>query len=218
MEKEIKEIDEEMKKEINIDGEALKQIFGEGNDDIKNIIEKRASKRKPFSDEKSPESQESLDEAKLLKKIEAALFLSASYLDIDDLVRVTGVNPLMTKELVEELVEKYNHAESAILIHKREVEGKPVFKMDVKEEFHNLVNKMVTGQTEFSKSEQETLAIIAYKQPIKQSSIVRIRSNKAYEHIHHFVAMGLVKAKRMGRTYELTLSEDFYNYFNVDKK
>jgi chromosome segregation and condensation protein ScpB len=30
--------------------------------------------------------------------------------------------------------------------------------------------------------------------------------------------MGLVKAKRMGRTYELTSSEDFYNYFNVSKE
>lgn len=199
---------------------ALREIFGEidkKEEDGRNIIEKRAPKRKMEKIE-TGETQENIDEAKLLQKIEAALFLSASYLDVDELVRVTGVNPLMTKELVEKLVEKYEDGESAIIIHKREVENKPVFKMDVKQEFHNLVNKMVTGQAEFSKSEQETLAIIAYKQPIKQSSIVRIRSNKAYEHIKHFVAMGLVKAKRFGRTYELTLSEDFYNYFNVSKE
>jgi len=158
------------------------------------------------------------NENEILQKIEAALFLSANFLDVDHLVRVTNVNPIMIKELVDKLIEKYNGKDSAIFIQKREVEGKPVFKMDVKPEFHNLVNKMVTGESEFSKSEQETLAIIAYKQPIKQSSIVRIRSNKAYDHIKHFIAMGLVKSKRLGRTYELTLSEDFYNYFNLDKK
>ena len=210
------------------DVKALKEIFAEEtkveeieeidkNNDAKKTLEKRTPKRKMDNAGESQNALE-LDEDKLLQKIEAALFLSASYLNIDDLVRVTGVNPLMTKELVEKLIEKYSCSESAIVIHKREVEEKPVFKMDVKQEYHNLVNKMVTGQAEFSKSEQETLAIIAYKQPIKQSSIVRIRSNKAYDHIHHFVDMGLVKAKRMGRTYELTLSEDFYNYFNVSKE
>ena len=161
---------------------------------------------------------ESYDEKELMQKIEAALFLSASYLDIDHLVRVTNVNPIMIKEIVDKLTEKYNGNDSAIVITKREVEGKPIYKMDVKQNFHNLVNKMVTGETEFTKSEQETLAIIAYKQPIKQSSIVRIRSNKAYDHIKHFISMGLVKSKRLGRTYELTLSEDFYNYFNLNDK
>ena len=166
---------------------------------------------KEFSDSLNNENE-------LLHKIEAALFLSANFLDVDQLVRVTNVNPIMVREMVDKLIERYNEKDSAIIINKREAEGKPVFKMDVKPNFHNLVNKMVTGQTEFTKSEQETLAIIAYKQPIKQSSIVRIRSNKAYEHIKHFVSMGLVKSKRMGRTYELTLSEDFYKYFNMDKK
>jgi segregation and condensation protein B len=164
------------------------------------------------------DNEGNVNEKELMQKIEAALFLSASYLDVDHLVRVTNVNPLMVKEMMDKLIEKYDKNDSSIIITRREVEGKPVYKMDVKKEFHNLVNKMVTGEAEFSKSEQETLAIIAYKQPIKQSSIVRIRSNKAYDHIKHFIAVGLVKSKRLGRTYELTLSEDFYNYFNINEK
>ena len=76
----------------------------------------------------------------------------------------------------------------------------------------------MTGQAEFSKAEQETLAIIAYKQPIKQSSIVRIRGNKAYNHIKHMMEVGLVKGKKCSRTVELSLSEEFYNYFNLDKE
>ena len=87
--------------------------------------------------------------------------------------------------------------------------------MDVKNKYHDVVNKLATGSSEFSKSEQETLAIIAYKQPIKQSVLVRIRSNKAYDHIKKFFDQGLIKKKRTGRTYEISLSDDFYDYFNI---
>ncbi len=204
MEKESKDLD------------ALKMLFGET--DKKEETQLRKKEIKGERSENLFLENNASYEKRILQKIEAALFLSANYLSVDEIVRVTGINPIIVKELVDKLIEKYNNTESAIVIHKREVEQKPVFKMDVKQEFHNLINKIVTGQTEFSKSEQETLAIIAYKQPIKQSSIVRIRSNKAYDHIKHFIAMGLVKSKRLGRTYELTLSEDFYQYFNLDKE
>ena len=84
---------------------------------------------------------------------------------------------------------------------------------------YDAANRLASGSEEFSKAEQETLAIIAYKQPITQSKIVNIRGNKAYDHIKRFVDLRLVKSKRFGRTRELNLSEDFYDYFNVkDKK
>jgi segregation and condensation protein B len=57
------------------------------------------------------------------------------------------------------------------------------------------------------------LGIIAYKQPIKQSVIIKIRGNKAYEHIKTFLDMGLIKKKKAGHTEELSLSDDFYDYF-----
>jgi len=168
-----------------------------------------------------PEIQENLDsqeESVMLQKIEATLFLAARFLDLNELVKFTGVNPLSIQESMHKLLEKYSEIGSALVIHAREVDGKMLYKMDVKKEFYSLVNKIVTGQTEFTKAEQETLAIIAYKQPIKQSSIVKIRGNKAYDHIHHFIEMGLVKAKKASRTFELTLSEEFYNYFNLKER
>jgi segregation and condensation protein B len=87
--------------------------------------------------------------------------------------------------------------------------------MGVKPEYSHLINKLATGQSEFSKAEQETLAIIAYKQPIKQSVIIKIRGNKAYDHIKRFSELGLIKRKKTGHTNELSLEDDFYDYFNV---
>jgi len=87
--------------------------------------------------------------------------------------------------------------------------------MDVAQEYSGIINKLATGSSEFSKAEQETLAIIAFKQPIKQSIVIKIRGNKAYDHIKKFVGLNLIKKKKIGHTYDLNLSNDFYDYFNV---
>lgn len=152
-----------------------------------------------------------------VKKIEAALFLAAKFIDVDSLVRVTGINPITLKEILETLKEIYEKRDSALRISKKELEGRELWKMDIKPEFAFLVNKLASGEAEFTRAEQETLAIIAYKQPIKQSVVVKIRGNKAYEHIKHFREAELVKAKKVSRTLELSLSEKFYNYFNLSK-
>ncbi len=162
--------------------------------------------------------KEKKQELELLKRIEATLFLSARYLDIQELVKFTGINPLMLKELLIKLEKKYQKNNNSIVILKHEYEGKEKWKMDVKTEYANLTNLLATGQTEFTKAEQATLATIAYKQPIKQSIIVKIRGNKSYDHIKHFIEFGLVKSKKAGRTLELNLSDVFYDYFNIGKK
>jgi len=156
------------------------------------------------------EEIEEAREIKNLKKIEAALFISGRWLNIQELIMLTDINPILIRELMSKLEEKYSNDSSIEILKKDDL-----WKMDVKEEYSNMVNKLATGNSEFSKAEQETLAVIAYKQPVKQSVIVNIRGNKAYEHVKKFRELGLVKAKRLGRTLELNLSEDFYNYFHV---
>jgi len=167
--------------------------------------------------ELTAKSQEELDiseEKKNFKKVEAALFISARYLSVQELVELTDINPLLLKELLEKLREYYQKIDSAIEILNKD----DLWKMDIKQEYFNMINKLATGKAEFSKAEQETLAILAYKQPVKQSVIIKIRGNKAYDHIKHFTDIGLLKAKRAGHTLELTLSESFYDYFHLEKK
>ncbi len=162
------------------------------------------------------ETQKQVDEAseiKNLKKLEAALFISGKFLSLQELVTLTDINPILLRELIETLREKYDE-NSAIEIVSRDDR----WKMDVKSEYRDMVNRLATGSAEFSKAEQETLAVIAYKQPVKQSIIVKIRGNKAYEHIKHFQEIGLVTAKKIGHTKELKLKDEFYDYFNLSKK
>lgn len=158
-------------------------------------------------------------EEELLRKIEACLFLAARYLSIDELVRFSGINPILLKELLRKLSQRYKSNNGGLVILKRETtEGNELWKMDIRPEFSSLVNKIATGESEFTKAEQETLAVIAYKQPIKQSVVVKIRGNKAYEHIKHLIATNLVSAKKISRTLELRTSDKFYDYFNLKKE
>jgi segregation and condensation protein B len=153
-------------------------------------------------------------EVENLKKVEAALFISARFLNLQELVMLTDINPLMVKELLLKLIEKYNKEDSAIEIIVKD----NMWKMDVRQEYVSMINKLATGSAEFSKAEQETLAVIAYKQPVKQSVVIKIRGNKAYDHIKHFRDIGLVFSKKQGHTLDLRLSDDFFEYFHLQKK
>jgi len=148
-----------------------------------------------------------------LKILEAVFFISGRFLSMQELISLSDLNPIIIGDLIERLKDKYNKEDSALEI----VEKNGLWKMDVKQEYSNIINKLATGSSEFSKAEQETLAIIAYKQPIKQSVIIKIRGNKAYEHIKKLSDLELIKKKKLGHTHELSLSEDFYDYFNVSE-
>lgn len=149
-----------------------------------------------------------------LRLLEAIFFISGRFLTMPELISLSDLNPLVIRETLEKLKEKYSREDSAMEI----VEKTGMWKMDVRQEYVGIINKLATGKSEFSKAEQETLAIIAYKQPIKQSVIIKIRGNKAYNHVKKFEDLSLVRRKKMGHTHELTLSEEFYDYFNVSGK
>jgi segregation and condensation protein B len=179
---------------------AVEETLEQSNQSSDNLTMSRAT----LDDMDNSREQENL------KKIEAALFISGRWLSMQELVTLTDLNPLLLRQLIDKLKESYGEDSAMDLINKDND-----WKMDVKPEYANLINKLATGKAEFTKAEQETLAVIAYKQPVKQSIIIKIRGNKAYEHVKNFISLGLVKSKKVSHTLELELSEDFYDYFHV---
>ena len=160
----------------------------------------------------SSESMQELDpEQENIKRVEAALFISGRFLTLQELVALTDVNPILLRKVLEDITEKYK--DSGIEI----IKTQDSWKMDVAPEYAYMINKLATGNSEFSKAEQETLAIIAYKQPMKQSVLIKIRGNKGYDHIKRFVSLNLINKKKTGHTYELTLNDNFYDYFHLNK-
>jgi len=157
-----------------------------------------------------------IDEAKekeSLKKLEAIFFVSGRFLNMQQLISYTDLNPIILQELIEKLKEKLDSTDSSLEV----IEKSGMWKMDLRPQFQYLVNRLATGSSEFTKAEQETLAIIAFKQPIKQSVVIKIRGNKAYDHINKFVDLGLIRKKKLGHTNELSIADDFYDYFSVQE-
>jgi segregation and condensation protein B len=161
--------------------------------------------------EKNIEELDSEIETENTRKIEAALFLSGRFMTLQELIALTDVNPIFLKKMLSDLQDKYKN--SGINI----IQQDQTWKMDVAEDFIEMVNRLATGNSEFTRAEQETLAMIAYKQPIKQSVIIKIRGNKGYDHIKRFVELGLLSKKKTGHTAELSLTEKFYEYFHLNK-
>jgi segregation and condensation protein B len=190
-------------------------------------LKSKISSKPSISSSKTIGEIDDLREKENVKLLEAVFFVSGRFLNMQELVSLTDLNPIIINDLLDRLKERYN-GDSAIEIvetpkgvprdisSEMSTRGKTVmWKMDVRQEYVHIINKLATGSAEFTKAEQETLAIIAFKQPIKQSVIIKIRGNKAYEHIKKFADLSLIKKKKMGHTNELSLSDDFYDYFSV---
>jgi segregation and condensation protein B len=145
-----------------------------------------------------------------VKKIEAALFISGKFLSMQELVSLTDINPILLQDYLEKLSQIYDETRAMEIVNQNDL-----WKMDVRQEHREIVNKIATGNEEFTDAEQKTLAVIAYKQPITQAKVISMRGNKAYDHIKKLSDLGLIKSKKAGRTLELSLSTDFYDYFNL---
>ncbi|MBU0461935.1 MAG: SMC-Scp complex subunit ScpB, partial [Nanoarchaeota archaeon] len=86
--------------------------------------------------------------------------------------------------------------------------------LTVKEGFLSIVQK-INPHTELSKAVMETLAVIAWKQPITQAKVVDIRTNKAYDHVEELVELGFITKERYGRSYMLRITQKFLDYFDL---
>ncbi len=145
------------------------------------------------------------------KEIEALLFSAARKLSLEELSRLTGIKDLNAiKEALEQLKKEYQEKDTALKL----IEEPDGYKLNVKEEHLPLVQKIVT-QTELSKTLMETLAVIAWKYPCLQSEIIKIRTNKAYDHLKELEEMGFISREPFGRTKKIKLTEHFFEYFDL---
>jgi segregation and condensation protein B len=141
---------------------------------------------------------------------EAALFMASEPLGVNELTSVMKTESfgVALKEL-ERLLDNFNKNNSALEIIKTN-DGK--YQMCVRSEYASSVSHLAVD-TEFSKAVLRTLGLIAVKQPVKQSIVVRIIGNKAYGYVKELHDKGLVHAKKQANTKILTTSNKFESYF-----
>ncbi|MFW5746376.1 MAG: SMC-Scp complex subunit ScpB [Nanoarchaeota archaeon] len=147
----------------------------------------------------------------LIWKVEAILFAAGQKVPVQDIIKLSRSSQQEVEQALNALVSIYKEREGALMVFQ---EGRN-WKLTVKERYLPLVRNIV-AETELSKATMETLAVIAWKAPIKQSDLVDIRSNKAYEHIAELVESDFITKEKYGRTYLVKLTQKFYDYFELD--
>lgn len=147
----------------------------------------------------------------LKKKVEALLFIISKGLSIDELCQQANCTKQEAITIINELKQEYESNDKAFTI----LNLNNIYRMTVHRELINGVDELIPG--DISKSLIKTLSVIAWKQGISQGEVVRIRGNKAYEHIKSLNDMGFVNSAPDGKSYKLTLGEKFFEYFNIQK-
>lgn len=148
----------------------------------------------------------------LRKKVESILFASGKKIDIIEIAKLCRMshNLELIEKVLNQLKEKFDAENSSLMLMK---EG-TAWKLTVREKYVHIVQKIVT-QTELSKTIMETLAVIAYKAPVLQSEIIKVRTNKAYDHLRDLESTGYITREKKGRTKLIKLTQQFFEYFDV---
>ncbi len=149
----------------------------------------------------------------MIRGIEAALFVAGREITEKELSDLLSISENEVKTHLKELRREYETRGSAIEIVKT---GKG-WAMQVKPEYLE-ISKKFRPELEISKGALKTLALIAHREPIKQSEVIQIRGNHAYEHIKELSRMDFIKCEKMSRTKILRTTKKFNMYFGISKR
>lgn len=140
--------------------------------------------------------------------LEAALFVSDKPLSLEKLASIVNSSIEETKELLLQLQREAGEKNRGIEL----VETPEGYEFRIKPEYRDKVAKLAPF-SDLSDGMMRTLAIVAVKQPIKQSVIVRYQGNKAYGYIKSLEEKGLVRTEKFSRTKLVYTTQDFEKYF-----
>ena len=150
-----------------------------------------------------------MDEFK--NRVEAILFTTGRFMDLQEIANLCGVGSVgLVKDALDALRNDYDSRVGSLSI----IEDNGKWRLNIKKEYNYLTTKLLDN-TEMDRPTQETLALIAYKNPALQSEIVKMRGNTAYDHIKYLKDNEFVVSEAHGRTRLLKLAPKFYDYFDV---
>jgi segregation and condensation protein B len=146
-------------------------------------------------------------------QVEAVLFAAGKKLTVQEIAKLCRTKSVeIIESSLKELKDEYDHKNSSLMV----VNEGEYWKITVREKYLTTVQKIV-ADTELPKSVMETLAVVAYKAPCLQSDIIKIRTNKAYDHLLELEKVGYIKRIKFSRTKKIMLTQHFYDYFDTSE-
>jgi len=149
--------------------------------------------------------------------LEAILFLSGELITIPTMKDVTDLPESEIKRLMEELITEYKERNTGLLV----VEIANGYQLVTNPKYSDWIKKFRSAQmsSRLSTPALETLAIIAYKQPIIRAEIEQIRSVNSDSAIRTLLEKRLIKIigrkEVPGRPFLYGTTREFLQYFGL---
>lgn len=149
--------------------------------------------------------------------IESILFVSEKPVSIKLLSSLLNTPKEELDKLIEELIEDYKKRESGILIIKID----DSYQMVTNPKYGDWVSlfKNLNGQSKLSSQALETLAVIAYKQPITKAEIEKIRGSNSEYALKTLLEKRLIKIvgkkELPGRPFLYGTTKEFLRVFGI---
>lgn len=155
--------------------------------------------------------------SELIALVEALIFVSDEPITVRTLAEVLEEDKESVRAAVEALRDEYDHRESGLQI--REVGGG--WQIATRTELHESVRKFLKTKpsAKLSLASLETLAVIAYKQPVTVPEILEIRGVQSASAIKTLLEKRLIVTKghkeTVGRPMQYGTSKDFLIQFGL---
>jgi len=144
--------------------------------------------------------------------IEASLYAAGRPLTIEELANKLEFPKKEVEELLNEVAFDYLERSTALVI----AQIGDRYQMQIRSEYTEKVSKFAKGGA-IAERYLRTLTIIALKQPILKSTVIKIRGTGAYEHVKYLLDNGFIDAVKKGRTHELTTTDRYADMFGLPK-
>lgn len=149
--------------------------------------------------------------------IESLLFVAGDAVPIKDLCSVIGIDETTLRRIVKQMMDSYGEIDRGLQI----IEVNNCYQLCTKPEHYEYIERLVKPQNRqgLSQASLETLAIIAYKQPITKSQIDYIRGVKSESCIARLIEKELIcEAGRLdgpGRPILYKTTDNFLKLFGL---
>ncbi len=141
--------------------------------------------------------------------IEAALFMSPDPLSIKELLKVSEMtSEKQLKDILAQIQKEYEAIEKGFELA---LTGDS-YHFRVKQSYLDKVATL-TPHADLPGGMLRTLGLVALKQPVRQSYVVKVQGNKAYDYVKNLEKRGLIKTEKSGRTKLITTTKEFEKYF-----
>ena len=150
-------------------------------------------------------------------KIEAILFVAGEAVSLKDMAKALAVGEEELKSALEEIGSEYDYEQRGFMLKrfgdKVQLATRPLYAEDV------LRLLQPVQQQSLSQAAMETLAVVAYKQPVTRAEVEQIRGVKCDYSLQSLTAKGLIaeagRKDTIGRPILYATTDTFLSHFGI---